>query len=276
MKKFKLRPLYPAILYFLICLIFVIEALFVEQMNYVFDFVGYGGTFAHHDLKILGLPAYWFLMLCGFLFSLALSLKGRKLYGFRLPEAWLIPVVFLAVSLLGGKLLYIFENWESVRANGIGFDGLSLFGAIFTVPLAAWLASRSKKLPFRNLLDLCALLGLTLLVCVRTGCFINGCCGGIKLWHGTRPVILPVQLVEVILDLLIAEACLYARKKANAPGAMYPVFMLGYGICRFLLEFLRTGKKIFLIFTESQLLALVCIAIGAGMYYFLLCRKKRI
>ncbi len=264
-KKIKIRPIYPAVLYFLACLIFLLEALFVEKMDYVFDFVGYGGAFRPHDLKILGLPAYWFLMLCGFVISLGISLKGRNIYGFSLPAAWLIPVCFLLISFLGGKVLYIAEHWESVAANGISFDGLSLFGAIFAVPLAAWLASLGKKLSFDKLLDLSTLLGLTLLVCVRTGCFISGCCGGIKFWHGTRPVILPVQLMEVVADLLIAEVCLRVRDKTKQRGIMYPLFMILYGACRFLLEFLRTGEKMLWIFTGSQLLSLVCIAIGVAL-----------
>ena len=64
-KEFRIRPLYPAALVLLTSLIFVIEALGSEHQEYVMGFVGHGGTFRYHDLRILGIPAYFALMAAG-------------------------------------------------------------------------------------------------------------------------------------------------------------------------------------------------------------------
>ena len=268
-KKPSFRPVYLAVPVFLCCLIFVIEALTGEKLQYTFDFVGYGGTFRYHDLKILGLPAYWFMMLLGLVVSIMVSVRQRRYSGLQKWEAWVLPVAFLAVCFLGGKLLYVLENWDAVAANGINFSGLSLFGAIYMVPGAAFLATRWWKRNFWALLDLCALLGLTLLVCVRVGCFFSGCCGAQKFWLGEKPVLLPVQLMEVVMDLVIAEVCLHLRKKSNRPGQMYPAFLASYGTGRFLLSFLRNEIKVLWIFSAGQLLAVGAVVLGIGMGHLL-------
>ena len=269
MKKPAFRPVYLAVPVFLCCLIFVVEALTGEKLRYTFDFVGYGGTFRYYDLKILGLPAYWFMMLLGLAVSVAISVRQRNISGLQTWEAWIVPLVFLAVSFLGGKILYVLENWESVAVNGIDFSGLSLFGAIYLVPVAVFLMTRWWKRDPWALLDLCALLGLTLLICVRTGCFISGCCGARKFWVGEKPILLPVQLMEVVMDLIIAEVCLRARKKALRPGQMYPVFLMCYGAGRFLLSFLRDEPKILWIFSAGQLLAVGAVVFGIGLRHIL-------
>lgn len=261
-KKIKISPIYPAVLYLLTCSIFILEAFFVEHMDYIFDFVGYGGTFRHHDLKIMGLPAYWFLMLVGFVISMIISMNRRNKTGFTIGISCFVTAGFLLVCLIGGKLLYILENWQIVQENGLTLDGLSLFGAIFLIPPAAWLVSKTKLADARVLLDLSAILGITLLVCVRTGCFISGCCGAVKFWYGQRPIILPIQLLEVAGDLIIAELCLRREKKSPQAGTMYPTFMICYGVLRFLVEFLRDGQKLWGPFSGSHALALICIIYG--------------
>ena len=107
--------------------------------------------------------------------------------------------------------------------------------------------------------------GLILLACVRTGCFLNGCCGAVTLWIGSTPIILPVQLMEVVLDLLILELCFWIEKKYMFQGWMYPAFMLSYGVCRFLLEFLRKTPKDFLSLSHGQIFSLIAIAIALGL-----------
>ena len=262
MKKLQVRPLHLALLMAVVCLIFVIEAFTAQHLDYVLPFVGYGGTFADHDLKILGIPAYWFMMLCGFTASLWISQEKKDVYGLTKAESWLLPTGFLIVSYIGGKLLYVLENLDSVIAGGISFSGLSLFGAIFTVPVVFILISRSGRLKFSAAMDLCAIFGLLLLSCVRTGCFLNGCCGAKTIWSGLRPIILPVQLIEVVMDLLILEVCFAVERRCPRQGRMYPILMVGYGLCRFFLEFLRKGSETVLGLPSGQVLAIMCATIG--------------
>ena len=272
-KEFRIRPLYLAALAFLTSLIFVIEALGSEHQEYVFSFVGHGGTFRYHDLRILGIPAYFALMAAGFIVCLLYSLKQYKKYGISIARAILIPVAFLIVSFIGGKLLYVLENFNAVRESGLSFDGLSLFGAILAVPAIAILASRLLKMPYGALLDYCAPLGLILLIFVRFGCFVSGCCGAFTIWSGTNPIILPVQLFEVVLDLVILDAVQSCENKYFKRGVCYPLLAALYGFARFFLELLRKPQSESLDHS-SKILAAACFAVGTAVVFFLIKRAK--
>lgn len=259
-KQVIIRPIYFAGITFLLCLLFTVEALTCKHLDYVFDFVGYGGTFKNHDLCILGIPAYWFMMLSGLAVCIYSSFAARSKYGFNKFEAILFPVIFLLISLLGGKLLYIIENFSSVSKNGISLDGLSLYGAIFLFPVVSLIVSAFKRYGFWEILDYCTPFGLILLACVRSGCFINGCCGAVTIWSGENPIILPVQLIEVTLDLIILDLCHRNFIKRPGVGFSYPFFMMSYGFCRFFLEFLRKDTG------YGQIFSLVSIVIGAVLF----------
>ena len=272
MKKYSIRPIYFSVLLFLIAFVFLIEALGAKSLNYVFDFVGYGGTFANHKLKLFGMPAYWTLMISGYIWCLCISISQNARYGLKKREAPIAATAFLAVSFLGGKILYMLEHPTGLGNLQVG--GLSLFGAIFLVPPVFWLICRIAKWNSRALLDLCAHLGLVLLAIVRIGCFISGCCGGPILWCGSNPVILPIQLFEAGLDLLLLEICLQLQNRQPRPGSMYPVLMIGYGSLRFGLEFLRKSQKIFGAFSQSHFFALICVTGGAIALLYIIRTKN--
>lgn len=271
--KHRIRPLYAAAVIGLIALLFIFEALSSQHLSYHFSFVGYGGTFQYHDLKILGIPVYWFLMLCGFAVTFAESLSKRQKYGMNKPEAILLPVAFLMTAYCGGKLLYIIENYQAFRQTGFELDGMSLFGAVYLVLLLAPLAALITKKKIAALYDYFTPFGLILLAATRTGCFCNGCCAAVKIWKGTIPVILPVQLIEVVCDLLILEGCYVIEKRYPEKGYMYPSFMLLYGICRFVLEFLRDTPKDWFGLSHGQVFAMIAAALS--VLFFAVCKMKK-
>ena len=260
LKKIVFNPLYFAFLYATVSAIFVIEAFTAKSLNYTFDFVTYGGTFAYKDLKILGLPAYWFLMLLGFAINFTVVYARKEKYGFSKVKSLILPPAFLLVSFVGGKILYLIENPTAAGKAELG--GLSLFGAIVLVPIVAIIASLVFKTDVSSLLDISAIQGLILLVCVRTGCFISGCCGAQTIWVGERPIILPIQLIEVFFDLIVLYICLIVERKAVSKGYLYPIMLLGYGTVRFVLEFFRKSAPASGGLNNSHILALMCAVIG--------------
>lgn len=270
MKKIEyIRPAYFAGFVFLAIILFTYEALSAQDLNYDFSFIGFGGTFKYHDLKILFIPAYWFMMILGLVINLYISVNQRKRYEYNVTKSLVIPVLFLMVTFIGGKLMYVIENFNTVKDNGIQLNGMSLFGAIFLFPIVTFAVSIFSRIDFAEMLDYCTPFGIVLLSCTRTGCFINGCCGATTIWQDGRPIILPVQLIEVMFDLIILEVCRYIEKTKFESGLMYPVFMILYGTCRFVLEFMRKTPKSILIFSNGQIFAVVCIILGALLYgYF--------
>ena len=268
-KKVKyIRPAYFAGFVFLAIILFTYEALSAQKLHYDFSFVGYGGTFKYHDLKILFIPAYWFMMLLGLGIDLFISIKQRKRYEYSVTKSLVIPVLFLVVAFIGGKLMYVIENFNTVKDNGIQLNGMSLFGAIFLFPIVTFVVCKFSKFDFTEILDYCTPFGIILLACTRTGCFISGCCGAFTIWKDGNPIILPVQLMEVMIDLIILEICCYIENKNFKSGLAYPMFMIIYGFCRFGLEFLRKTEITFFIFSNGQIFSIICIVSGFILYHY--------
>ena len=127
--------MYIAITIILISLLFVCEPLICKNNVYHFSFIGYGGTFKYHDLKILGIPIYWVMLLCGFAATFVISWKKKEKYGLNKIQAIILPVILLLTAYTGAKILYIIECYDAFKKNGLELSGLSLFGAIYLVLL---------------------------------------------------------------------------------------------------------------------------------------------
>lgn len=112
----------------------------------------------------------------------------------------------------------------------------------------------------------------------RLGCFLAGCCYGIP-YHGPLSItftqaiggpngveLFPVQLVEAAINLMLFIFLLCMDGKFQKPLQNFAVYLLCYGIVRFLLEFLR-GDPVrgVWIFSVSQWISLLVI-LPLGIY----------
>ena len=155
---------------------------------------------------------------------------------------------------LGGRIGYsLFYMPEFYLANPLSIlkvweGGMSFHGGLLGVILAMVWFARRKKTSFWTVSDLVAPLVPFGLAFGRLGNFING-----ELWG--RPTDLPWAMVSPLVDAiprhpsqiyqLLFEGILlglvlwiYAQKPRRL-GQVSGLFLLGYGICRFLVEFAR-------------------------------------
>ncbi|WP_287940464.1 prolipoprotein diacylglyceryl transferase [Sphingopyxis sp.] len=159
--------------------------------------------------------------------------------------------------IVGGRLAYVlFYDPAPYLADPISIfalwhGGMSFHGGAFGVGLAIFLYCRSRKLNWLRVLDyvaMCAPFGLML---GRIANFING-----ELWGrltslpwgiifpdgGPLPRH-PSQLYEALLEgpvLFLILWVVYRYTSARSrPGVLTGTFALGYGIMRFLVEFVR-------------------------------------
>ena len=110
----------------------------------------------------------------------------------------------------------------------------------------------------------------------RIGCFCAGCCGGIAtdLWFGVQfpgehVKHIPTQLFEAIFLFLISAAMIVLYFKFNFKYNM-TVYLIGYGIWRFLIEFVRNDDRGQFIpgLTPSQFWSILMV-IGGVVFFFL-------
>jgi phosphatidylglycerol:prolipoprotein diacylglycerol transferase len=128
----------------------------------------------------------------------------------------------------------------------------------------------------------------------RIGCFCAGCCFGLPTtlpWGVKFPLlggdahpyargfVHPTQIYEAVLDLVnfIFLFCLWRKRKF--PGQVFSLYLINYGVIRFLLEYLRNdggrgdvirGGSPLASLTFPQLLSIILIISGG-----LILRKKR-
>lgn len=194
-----------------------------------------------------------------------------------------VPWITLGV-ILGGRLGYVFfYNADYYLANpseilAIWQGGMSFHGGLIGVILTAYIFTKYYKISFMSWCDLmgaCAPVGLFF---GRIANFING-----ELWG--RPsdapwaVVFPgaddlprhpSQLYEAGLEgfalMLVITILIFKYKALTKPGLISGVFIFGYGLSRFAVEFVREPDAhlgfIIGIFSMGQLLSLPLLILG--------------
>ena len=127
----------------------------------------------------------------------------------------------------------------------------------------------------------------------RIGCLFAGCCHGNQTdaWYGIKMdtpdegygKFVPVQLFEALALFALAGVILwlYFKPIKGKKIPLLPLYMIGYGVWRFVIEFARgdsRGKTIVPFLSPSQLIAVALILGGIAYYliwYYYKKNKKR-
>ena len=190
--------------------------------------------------------------------------------------------------LLGARLVYVFVYDRAqyaahpMDAFAIWHGGLSFHGAILGMAIAAAIFAHRYRLPFWTIADTIALAGPPGLFFGRLGNFINAELYGRPTdlpWamvFPSDPLHLPrhpSQLYEAVCEGLVLFLVLRTLERYSLrhgwyrPGLLTGVFLCGYGLLRFVIEFTREPDvQLGLIlgpFSMGQVLSSTMILIGA-------------
>jgi phosphatidylglycerol:prolipoprotein diacylglycerol transferase len=198
-----------------------------------------------------------------------------------------IILALMGSSLLGARLLYFtvngfyelkhdpllfFRIWE----GGLVFYGGFLFGFAFLVYYA-----HHKNVALLAITDALAAPLLLGQAFGRLGCFSAGCCYGRPTSCAlgvtfTNPDSLaprfvslhPTQLYSAALDLLLFAGLILFRPKLLSRGASTVYYLIGYGVGRFFIEFVRNDDRgvVFMYLQPSQWISLGIIIFGVFLY----------
>ena len=186
--------------------------------------------------------------------------------------------------ILGGRLGYVFF-YKPMEFLSNPFEilytwrgGMSFHGGLLGVLIAAFLFSRRKKIPFFSLIDFLACAAPIGLFLGRISNFINGELFGrvttvpwaIIFPEGGFVPRHPSQLYEAILEGPVLFMILYFISKKPSffqrQGYISGIFLIGYAIFRFSVEFFRSPDPhlgfFFQNFTWGQILCLPMILVG--------------
>lgn len=253
----------------------------------------------YHSLDPVAISAgpitiYWYgiAYIVGAILVAIVAYRTQKRWGFDLTIDDIMTIAVVAVFglLIGGRLFYVlfyrngyyFQHPAEILAVNQG--GMSFHGGLIGGLLGGYIACRMLKISAWTMADV-AIVGVPLALCLgRCANFVNG-----ELWG--KPTDLPwgvvfggpagdmprhpSQLYEAFLEGIVLFVVLYImsrRKNLPPQGAFIGTFILGYGIVRFLIEFVRVPDAqlgyLFGCITMGQLLSLPLIAIGAGLLVY--------
>ncbi len=242
----------------------------------------------HPILLTLGpvtLYSYGAMMVCAFLLVTFLSWRAaRKLpYGFvAITPTQLVD--FTCVALLGGILgaraFFIALRWEDfarvpMEIPALWHGGLVWYGGFIGGVLRAWWYTRANHLSFLRVMDqFIPFLALGHAI-GRIGCFLNGCCYGLPtqswcgvVFPGHAEAVLPTQLFEAVglLALYVGLRVLQRPGVLQYPGRVFGAYLLGYGVLRLVMEFLRGDQTVFWMgLTLQQLISVAVVLMGCGL-----------
>lgn len=213
-------------------------------------------------LGTVRLSTYWLMFTVGVVSMAVLSLRRRERYGLSVSRALLATLLITLFGLVGAKLLGAVQNWEQVQIDGLSAAGFSFFGAVFMVPVGLMFFARFLRATKPMVLDVAAPCLASMVAFMRVGCFLSGCCGGLETELFGFRFHWPTQMIESIGDFIVLGVILQAEEQEQHKGKLYAIFLTGYGILRFFVEFLRDTDKRLLGLGDGQWFAIIAVLIG--------------
>ena len=230
---------------------------------------------------------YWLFYLLGFVF---VFYGGQKLiqwgYGSISREEFAkVALVCWVAMFVGGRIFYVLVyHWSYFKQHPfmiikIWTGGMSFHGGLLGVVLAAFVMTRIFKIPFFAFTDLVATLVPGGLMLGRVGNFINGELVGRPSdvpWAVVFPRLSdslprhPSQLYGAMVEGLLLFILLYSQKKYLFIRAYQStLFLMGYGIGRFVVGFFRAPDSQLGYFWSSFSIGQLLCLIMVGVAFFL-------
>lgn len=204
---------------------------------------------------------YGVFVILGIILSLRFWLKSAK------TDERLILIYFGAFigAFIGAKLAFILAEGIFYQGEDVlryWLIGKSVTGALLGGFLGVELIKKlvKYKKPTGDKFALIIPIGI---ITGRLGCLSHGCCGGIMLDSGKHWSAAPV---EIAFNLIIWLVLYLIHRKSMAKYQLFHIYLIAYGVFRFLHEFMRATPKVYQSISGYQLVALVLAIVGTIAY----------
>ena len=212
--------------------------------------------------------ALFILLGCGTLFNVYWLHRCRERLHLRWPSVLLLSVLHTVLGVLSVKVFALFETGD--------FSNMSLFGGVFFMPLFYWGVAKLAKQKAADVFDVFTICIVFTLMCARLNCIISGCCLGAHIpIEGLTHLRFPTRELELIFYVILLSRLWRKVLSGSARGMIYPIYMISYGIFRFVTETLRFSDRTDSILHISHLWALLSLGIGISIYGELQGKKKK-
>jgi len=236
------------------------------------------------------LPTYGLMVAIGFLAGIWLTTRLARRVGLAADSVLNLGVFCALAGIVGAKLLMILMGPEYRARPSEIFTLATLqsagifYGGLIAALVAAVYYMRRHKLPLLLTADQFAP-GLALGHGIgRLGCFAAGCCWGrptnvswavvfsdpnaVTATDRLNVPLHPTQLYEAGAEWIICGILLFAIMRRHRDGQIIGLYLLLYGVARFIIEFYRehdSSNPLGLGISLEQWLALALALVGAGL-----------
>lgn len=208
------------------------------------------------------------LLGCGTLFNVYWLHRCRERLHLRWLSVLLLSVLHTVLGVLSVKVFALFETGN--------FSNMSLFGGVFFMPLFYWGVAKLAKQKAADVFDVFTICLVFTLMCARLNCMISGCCLGAHIpIEGLTHLRFPTRELELLFYVLLLSRLWRKVLSGSARGMIYPIYMIAYGIFRFVTETLRFTDRTDSILHISHLWALLSLGIGISIYGELQKKEKK-
>lgn len=208
------------------------------------------------------------LLGCGTLFNVYWLHRCRERLHLRWLSVLLLSVLHTVLGVLSVKVFALLETGD--------FSNMSLFGGVFFMPLFYWGVAKLAKQKTADVFDVFTICLVFTLMCARLNCMISGCCLGAHIpIEGLTHLRFPTRELELLFYVLLLSRLWRKVLSGSARGMIYPIYMIAYGIFRFVTETLRFSDRTDSILHVSHLWALLSLGIGISIYGELQKKEKK-
>jgi len=233
------------------------------------------------EIELVGISIKTFGVCFALGFLACGAVVARRLRELGKPVDWAYEIVFAALlgGVIGARGYYIIQNYSQVKhdllKNLFSGSGLVWYGGVIggAIGVVAWMKWRDT-LELR-MFDMCATALALGYAIGRIGCQVSGdgdygirskLLSSMGYPHGTVPTppgvtVLPTPVYETVTMALFAYLLWWLRDRVR-PGVVFALYLLGSGLERFLIEFIRRNKEVLIGLTSPQLESALLFVIG--------------
>jgi phosphatidylglycerol:prolipoprotein diacylglycerol transferase len=189
-------------------------------------------------------------------------------------------------AIIGGvivsRLLHVIDKWDYYMANPaqiIGFEGLTVYGAVLGALLVVLIYCWVKKISFWLIGDVVAPGAILGQAIGRIGCLMNGCCYGLptSLPWGlvyTHPgnygpplggAVHPTQVYHLIWNLIGFGVLWSLRRRLKPQGSLFLLYLALYAAGDLSIRFVRAGEPfrsgMFFNMQQAQLIGIIILVV---------------
>ncbi|MBN1997536.1 prolipoprotein diacylglyceryl transferase [candidate division KSB1 bacterium] len=227
------------------------------------------------------ITSYGLALALSFLFGIYFSIYRAKKKNIEPNQIMDLSVIIIISAIVGSRLLYVLFHLDEFRghwldtinpfqSNGqIGIAGLTMLGGVVLSFVFGLIYLRMKKLNFLKFADTVIPAVAFGIFLTRIGCFLNGCCYGLPCeGHSHFCVIfppegvagsmfpgvplIPTQLYSSAYGLVIMAILLISERWQKFDGYLFYIFVVLYGIARFIIDMFRYYEDSMIIFTLGE------------------------